>query len=1002
MERDLLSWLINELDEMKIQKIAKFANLKVDGFSRNLLKCPKSLLITNLLKNREDLLKGIKKLSNDLDAKRELDGKSISEIRAIIDINDKEKLLEQIIYLISKDTPECKAIINEILNNFREINTEKNISNLEITNNNRVNNMEQNQSNVDKYIVTVEEKYGFYNIYPLYKIEKDQLIKINSKDYPDFGNININPWQEFSKKNYDQSSLWICKFSPDELEETKNKTKYKIDGDLLIKNKAIYDINDEEIYEIAELIEDRSDLKEELFNNKIGIKNKPIKEFVYINDDNYIYGPFKYGENSRGGGYYIDQEKNDYIVEKYSIKKNQDNLSIIEIENPYVYRNSYIKAVYIKNKKDLIGEKIDTISDQQLFEKLKRIINTKNTLYSKDELEKIRKSFDSIINNFMSEERRNRIKNFIEETKTTDTFIDIYLIDIINGLLENNNTKENIVEKILNQHDILRKLQNYESVQAKIDIKTQDLKIIQQELEYTKEELEKKKIEIKEAIDNFNNENMQKLIEENKSDIEDMITEKKKIEKDIEELTKKYNLCKEIEGLFKEKMKIEVDAKKEKSKYDTFFSENEKMKEQAEKIEKDIKSKLENVTNQYSDITFDGMIANEMLESAAKWSKKKYLENFENQIASKERVEKLKKIKSFQDENIIDYIYNEIKEIREYSKNDLINIMICLTQGFLTVFAGEPGVGKTSICNIIAEILGLKSKDGECNRFAEISVEKGWTSKRDLIGYYNPLTKSFDKNNSLLFKTFNVLHQEYINGINDFPYYILLDEANLSSMEYYWADFMNVCDLDKENRRINLGEDYIYDIPKTLRFLATINYDHTTETLSPRLVDRAWIILLEGNDLSYFSDKVIKEQKNNYIVLFEDLEKYFSNLSYNELEEELISKIYEELDEIYSVFKDNNISISSRISNMIKKYLKVGCKIFEKTESTWLSEFVALDYAVAQKLLPKINGYGDEYRKFLKTLEDKFDKNNMMKCKNIIGNIIKKGDTNMQYYQFFS
>ena len=30
------------------------------------------------------------------------------------------------------------------------------------------------------------------------------------------------------------------------------------------------------------------------------------------------------------------------------------------------------------------------------------------------------------------------------------------------------------------------------------------------------------------------------------------------------------------------------------------------------------------------------------------------------------------------------------------------------------------------------------------NRYVPVSVEKGWTSKRDLIGYYNPLTRRFE------------------------------------------------------------------------------------------------------------------------------------------------------------------------------------------------------------------------------------------------------------------
>lgn len=60
------------------------------------------------------------------------------------------------------------------------------------------------------------------------------------------------------------------------------------------------------------------------------------------------------------------------------------------------------------------------------------------------------------------------------------------------------------------------------------------------------------------------------------------------------------------------------------------------------------------------------------------------------------------------------------------------------------------------------------------------------------------------------------------------------------------------------------------------------------------------------------------------------------------------------------------------------------------------------DYAVAQKILPMINGYGETYKIFLNNLLKTCDKNNMPVCNRIIQDIIKKGDLNMAYYQFFA
>ena len=64
------------------------------------------------------------------------------------------------------------------------------------------------------------------------------------------------------------------------------------------------------------------------------------------------------------------------------------------------------------------------------------------------------------------------------------------------------------------------------------------------------------------------------------------------------------------------------------------------------------------------------------------------------------------------------------KAHRDVTSNDVANYLICITQGFITTFAGEPGTGKTSLCNILAKALGLVT-DIPQRRFVDISVERG-------------------------------------------------------------------------------------------------------------------------------------------------------------------------------------------------------------------------------------------------------------------------------------
>lgn len=60
---------------------------------------------------------------------------------------------------------------------------------------------------------------------------------------------------------------------------------------------------------------------------------------------------------------------------------------------------------------------------------------------------------------------------------------------------------------------------------------------------------------------------------------------------------------------------------------------------------------------------------------------------------------------------------------RDFTRNDIANLMICLTQGYITTFAGMPGTGKTSLAGILAGALGLTQP--QANRFCEVSVERG-------------------------------------------------------------------------------------------------------------------------------------------------------------------------------------------------------------------------------------------------------------------------------------
>ena len=355
----------------------------------------------------------------------------------------------------------------------------------------------------------------------------------------------------------------------------------------------------------------------------------------------------------------------------------------------------------------------------------------------------------------------------------------------------------------------------------------------------------------------------------------------------------------------------------------------------------------------------------------------------------------------------LDYLVTAIqKERPQYSRNLILNLLICTHQGFLTVFSGAPGSGKTSFCNLLGKVLGLTQFDRKtgpqdimstANRYVPVSVERGWTSKRDLIGYYNPLTRTFEESNREVYDGLRLLDWEKTHGVRQYPYYILLDEANLSPMEYYWADFMNVCDDWDGEHTLSLGHNHRFQLPETLHFLATINNDHTTETLSPRLIDRAWIVTLPHSDVVPEIQPGLS-QGEIQLLSWSQLKSLF-DVAYRE-SCQLTGVEQNVYDRIRARLAEQNIYLSMRIELAIRRYWKVASRLMEP-EDHIRPGIIALDWAVAQKILPKLSGNGAEYEKWLIQFRDDCAGNRMVQSAALLDQILQWGNRRMKFFQFF-
>lgn len=332
---------------------------------------------------------------------------------------------------------------------------------------------------------------------------------------------------------------------------------------------------------------------------------------------------------------------------------------------------------------------------------------------------------------------------------------------------------------------------------------------------------------------------------------------------------------------------------------------------------------------------------------------------------------------------------------RSVSRNEAVNMVTCLMQGYITTFAGTPGTGKTSMCRILAGALGLTSNNPDLSRFTEIDVENGWTSYKDYIGYHNPIAKTYEKTIPQVFDAMKRLSAERAGEGDIAPYLFLLDEANLSPIEHYWGPFMHACDTFRTcGGKLALGREEDWRLPGHMRFLATVNYDHTTEALSPRFLDRSWVITLKApNSMDELGSLDVDDAFDQVIPYsYGQLLKVFGGTG-TEFEDDALDMLFSTL---ANVCKDNGMPISHRSLLMMRRYISAAAPLMSADEVS--GAYAPLDYAFAQKVLPSIAGP----REVVGTLVDELlrESQSLKVTTSLLENIKKHGEDS-GYYQYF-
>ena len=299
--------------------------------------------------------------------------------------------------------------------------------------------------------------------------------------------------------------------------------------------------------------------------------------------------------------------------------------------------------------------------------------------------------------------------------------------------------------------------------------------------------------------------------------------------------------------------------------------------------------------------------------------------------------------------SLVRYIVEYAKNSRlhlSYTFEDVATFIAGLGISRLSILQGMSGTGKTSLPKIFAEAIF-----GVCDI---VEVESSWKDKNELLGYYNEFSKIYTPK-----KFTQDLYKAKANP--EVVTLIVLDEMNLSRIEYYFSDFLSLMENEEDKRQIklvnikianyesgervsykNLEDDMVLKIPANVWFIGTANRDESTFEISDKVYDRANTMNFNkrAKKITEFGEPM-SPRFLNANVLRGLLKNACETHSFD------ISK-YARIAKAEEILSRYNLSFGNRIERQMENFVKIYSACFEgedvvneAVEKIYLSKVVA-------------------------------------------------------------
>jgi 5-methylcytosine-specific restriction protein B len=309
-------------------------------------------------------------------------------------------------------------------------------------------------------------------------------------------------------------------------------------------------------------------------------------------------------------------------------------------------------------------------------------------------------------------------------------------------------------------------------------------------------------------------------------------------------------------------------------------------------------------------------------------------------------------------ENDLNYLafYEAAIEANYFVTKDLTLrfISALITKPFV-ILTGLSGSGKTKLAILFAKWI-CSNEDQIC----VVPIGADWTNREPLLGYPNALKSGeyIKPESGVLDLILRAIHSSE-TGENQ-PYFLILDEMNLSHVERYFSDFLSSMESNEHiylhsSTSINDEIPNKFKLPKNLFIIGTVNIDETTYMFSPKVLDRASVIEFQVTEAEI--SNYLENQKSIDLSKIERVGSFmasdFLNLSTsNEITENPNNLIIKKtLINFFATLKNVGSEFGYRTSFEILRFCNISQILEPKIN---INEVI--DSAVLQKLLPKIHG----------------------------------------------